>query len=135
MTTMRFPVELWDSEADRAAVLAAAVEGSDAPMAVVDGLGNVVFVNPAAESLWNEPAEALLNRAVVSLLGVDATRGGADAFGARLEAGEAWEERARPRRAGASRPGAARTARIQPVASRRRGRPGRVIAAVVALPK
>jgi len=134
MPTLRFPLELWDSDSERVAILTRVVEAADGPMLVLDALGNVVFLNAAAETFWGEPAEALVNRAVVSLLGLDATRDLADAFGRRLERGEPWEGRVRPRRVDGERRKTPRRVRMDPVrASGRQGKPGPVIGAVVAV--
>ncbi len=130
---MRFPLEIWDSDAERVAVLARAIDSGPGPMAIVDSIGNVVFLSREAEALWVEPPEALVNRAIVSLLGLDERRRDADAFGEALEAGVAWEGVVHPRRSGSKRRLAARRARLEPVIAKTRRKAVRVIAAIVTL--
>ena len=130
---MRFPLEIWDTDAERVAVLARAVDSRPGPMAIVDSIGNVVFLNREAEALWGEAPEALINRAIVSLLGLDERRTDADSFGAALESGGVWEGEVHPRRAGSKRRLAARQALLDPVAARARRKSERVIAAIVTL--
>jgi len=128
---MRFPLELWGADAERAAVLARAIEASDGPMAVIDPIGNVVFVNPAAEALWGESASALINRAAVSLLGADASREEADTFGARLERGQPWEGEAHLRGPDAGGPMVPARFRVQPVAAPGAEAESRILGAVI----
>lgn len=90
--SMPFPVELWDSDADRVAILRAACEAHSGAIVVIDRLGNSVFFNEAAESLWQDRAEALLNRSAISLLGLDSDHGSAGRFARALEQLERWEE-------------------------------------------
>ena len=98
---MRFPIELWNSDSDRVLILTALAETASGPLVVIDRLGNTVFFNDAAERLWGERAEALVNRAIVSLLGLDRRRNLADEWGRLLETGKGWE-------------GIARIPRVQP---------------------
>jgi len=68
---MRFPIELWTDPAD--AVLAAATAEGFAffPIILTDKLANAVFINEAAESIFRDRAEALVNRTTFSLLGFE----------------------------------------------------------------
>lgn len=133
MAPMRFPLELWDTDAERVAVLSKAIESANGPLLVVDAIGNVAWLNAAAEKLWDEPAEALVNRAIVSLLGLDASRAEADAFGSRLEKGEVWEGNVRPLTGRTSRRSATRRARVEPIEESGQRNMPRVIAAIVTL--
>ncbi len=130
---MRFPMELWDSDRERLAVLAAAVEAPSKPMLILDAIGNAVFVNDAAEELWREPAEALVNRAAVSLLGLDTRRREADAFGRSFEGGGSWTGMAYPRRSDSNRRLTGRPARLEPIVLRDKRQRAQVVGAVVTL--
>jgi PAS domain-containing protein len=130
---MQFPMELWDSDRERLAVLAAAVEAPSKPMLVLDAIGNVVFVNDAAEGLWKEPAAALVNRAAVSLLGLDTRRREADAFGRSFEGGGSWEGMAYPRRSDSNRRLTGRPAHLEPIVLRDKQKRVQVVGAVVRL--
>ncbi len=128
--SMRFPLELWNNDEERAAVLTRLAEAPAGPVVVADAIGNVVFLNDAAERLWGERADAMLNRALVSLLGLDARREIADALGRAFDEGRDWSSAVRIPCQGARK---RRAASIQFVfRTARRGAP-RILAAVVTL--
>jgi hypothetical protein len=66
---LEFPSSLWSAESDR--LMAQELVGAfqNEPIILTDELANVVYVNPMAEKLFDENAEALVNRLVFSLLG------------------------------------------------------------------
>ncbi len=135
---MRFPQEIWSSRAEALAALVKIAEAPAGPLLLLDRLGNVVFLNSAAEAFWGERAGALVNRAAISLLGLDRRGGGAAAFCAALEGGQGWEGRVRPRR---EAPGAqgrsspARWAVLEPVAVEAATGRRRLAGAIVTLRK
>lgn len=94
---MRFPIELWNSDAERVAVLARVAEAPAGPVLVVDKLGNTVFLNDAAERLLGERADALVNWLATALLGLAQDRQGrGEAFTRSIERGESWSGSVRP---------------------------------------
>jgi hypothetical protein len=68
---MRFPIELWTDPADAALATATAEGFAFFPIILTDRLANAVFINEAAESIFRDRAEALVNRTTLSLLGFE----------------------------------------------------------------
>lgn len=66
---MRFPTELWNDPADCALAKQLADAFAAVPLMLTDKLTNTIFVNEAAEALYGERAEAIINRVAASLLG------------------------------------------------------------------
>lgn len=66
---MELPIEIWESDEDRQLVSAALETFASVPLIVTDKLTNSVYLNPAAEEVCGERAEALVNRVMYSLLG------------------------------------------------------------------
>jgi hypothetical protein len=86
---MRFPIELWTDPADAALATATAEGFAFFPIILTDRLANAVFINEAAESIFRDRAEALVNRTTLSLSGI--RKGGLPPRG--IDAGAAGEER------------------------------------------
>ena len=66
---VRFPTELWNDPADCALAEQLAQAFDAGPLLLTDKLTNTIFVNEAAEALYGERAEAIVNRVAASLLG------------------------------------------------------------------
>jgi hypothetical protein len=66
---VNLPLELWNEEEDRRMVESAAALFDHDPVIFTDQLTNSVWLNPPAEELLNDDAEALVNRTASSLLG------------------------------------------------------------------
>jgi hypothetical protein len=66
---MELPQQLWQEDEDCALVLQTVELFHNAALILTDGLTNSVFVSKAAEGLFGERGEALVNRAAYSLLG------------------------------------------------------------------
>lgn len=71
--TLELPVSLWKIE-DYERVKDLAALFSDQPLILTDNLANAVYLNERAEDLFQERAEALVNRLSFSLLGFNDAR-------------------------------------------------------------
>ncbi len=68
-----FPKSLWQDPNDLTLVEQMTEFLADVPMILTDRLANSVFFNPAAERLFDQDGEAIVNRAAFSLLGFGTT--------------------------------------------------------------
>lgn len=66
---MRFPEELWPDSSECLAVRALVDGFPDAALILSDKLANTLYFSPAAEALFGDRAEAIVNRLTLSLLG------------------------------------------------------------------
>ncbi len=89
---MRFPAELWKHPADRELLKQTIELFSTVPLVLTDGITNSVYFNDAAERLYGEEAEAIVNRAAWSLLGFDfSSSAPAGLEGALLGTADPWK--------------------------------------------
>lgn len=66
---MRFPDELWDNPSERAIIQQFVDAFAAYPLVLTDKLANTIYFNQSAESLFQDHAEAIVNRLSFSLLG------------------------------------------------------------------
>lgn len=67
---MDFPESLFPNPAHRELILGALALFEDQPLFLTDRLANTIYFNGPAEGLFAERGEAIVNRAVFSLLGM-----------------------------------------------------------------
>jgi len=72
---MEFPEELWKTEQEKQLIFQALDLFEHQPVIITDQLANSVFLNKKAEELYGQRGEAIVNRAVFSLLGFDSFEG------------------------------------------------------------
>ena len=89
---MRFPEELWPDPAECQLVRVFVDAFNDHPLILTDQLANTTYFSEAAEALFAERAEALVNRLALSLLGFGEHERPANGIVEALEGrGAAWD--------------------------------------------
>ena len=102
---MRIPDELWPDVRDRELVGQTVDLFASVPLVLTDQLSNSVWFNGAAESLFGDRAEAIVNRAAWSLLGFGFAAAAPDRLmDALLGGGGPWKGMVRPEGNPAARP-------------------------------